>query len=161
MAHVSSLSSITSSELSDFVQREIEPDMAYIQRCNDIVDLLCQFMQNSFPRELRPSEVRKVNMAHSHFYWFCSNYHSSSFLICQCLNKIFKSSLKVYRMLSSYFYRQNKKTYSKSVTTFTSLWNIYNYYTCTFVYIFYVKLQQINHIRKPRVTDPLCSSCRR
>lgn len=109
MAHVPSLSSITSSELSAFVQREIEPDMAYIQRCNDIVDLLCQFMQNSFPRELRPSEVRKVNMAHSHFYWFCSNYHSSSFLICQCLNKIFKSSLKVYRMLSSYFYRQNKK----------------------------------------------------
>lgn len=59
MAHVTSLSSITSSELSAFVKGEIEPDMAYIQRCNDIVDLLCQFMQNSFPRELRPSEVRK------------------------------------------------------------------------------------------------------
>lgn len=59
MAHVPSLSTITSSELSAFVQSKIEPDTAYIQRCNAVVDRLCQFMNNSLPPTLRPSEVRK------------------------------------------------------------------------------------------------------
>ncbi|XP_052711005.1 2'-5'-oligoadenylate synthase 3-like [Crassostrea angulata] len=59
MAHISSLSTITSSELSSFVKSKIEPDTAYIQRCNAVVDRLCQFMINSLPPTLRPSEVRK------------------------------------------------------------------------------------------------------
>lgn len=59
MAHVPSLSTITSSELSAFVQSKIEPDTAYIQRCNAVVDRLCQFMKNSLPPKLRPAEVRK------------------------------------------------------------------------------------------------------
>lgn len=67
MAHVPSLSTITSSELSAFVQSKIEPDTAYIQRCNAVVDRLCQFM-NSLPPKLRPAEVRKVNMTHIHIY---------------------------------------------------------------------------------------------
>lgn len=68
MAHVPSLSTITSSELSAFVQSKIEPDTAYIQRCNAVVDRLCQFMNNSLPLKLRPAEVRKVNMTHIHIY---------------------------------------------------------------------------------------------
>lgn len=68
MAHVPSLSTITSSELSAFVQSKIEPDTAYIQRCNAVVDRLCQFMNNSLPPTLRPSEVRKVNMTQIPIY---------------------------------------------------------------------------------------------
>lgn len=59
MAHIPSLSTITSSELSSFVKSKIEPDTAYIQRCNAVVDRLCQFMRNSLPPKLRPAEVRK------------------------------------------------------------------------------------------------------
>lgn len=59
MAHIPSLSTITSSELSSFVKSKIEPDTAYIQRCNAVVDRLCQFMKNSLPPKLKPSEVRK------------------------------------------------------------------------------------------------------
>lgn len=54
------LSSIAATELNSFVQMEIEPDTAYNQSCKAVVDRLCQFMQNNFPDQLRPSEVRKV-----------------------------------------------------------------------------------------------------
>lgn len=54
------LSSISATELNLFVQMEIEPDTAYNQSCKAVVDRLCQFMQNNFPDQLRPSEVRKV-----------------------------------------------------------------------------------------------------
>lgn len=57
--HVSPLYSISAAELDPFVLKKIEPDRAYIQRCNAVVDRLCKFMQNSFPAELRPSEVIK------------------------------------------------------------------------------------------------------
>lgn len=56
----SSLGSITANELNTFIRNEIEPDTAYNQSCNALVDRLCQFMQNNFPDQLRPSEVRKV-----------------------------------------------------------------------------------------------------
>lgn len=55
----SSLGSITANELNTFIRNEIEPDTAYNQSCNALVDRLCQFMQNNFPDQLRPSEVRK------------------------------------------------------------------------------------------------------
>lgn len=54
-----SLSSIAATELNSFVLKEIEPDTAYNQSCRAVVDRLCQFMQNNFPDQLRPSEVRK------------------------------------------------------------------------------------------------------
>lgn len=56
-----SLGSISANELNSFIQNEIEPDTAYNRRCNAVVDRLCQFMENSFPDQLRPSAVRKVN----------------------------------------------------------------------------------------------------
>lgn len=62
-ASSSSLSSVTESNLNIFVLNEIEPDTAYNQSCRAVVDRLCQFMQNNFPGQLRPSEVRKVNQA--------------------------------------------------------------------------------------------------
>lgn len=55
------LSSIAATELNSFVLKEVEPDTAYNQSCSAVVDRLCQFMQNNFPDQLRPSEVRKVN----------------------------------------------------------------------------------------------------
>lgn len=58
----SSLSSITADKLNTFVLKEIEPDTTYNQSCRAVVDRLCQFMQNSFPDQLRPSGVRKVNL---------------------------------------------------------------------------------------------------
>lgn len=58
-ASSSSLSSITAGELNTFVLKEIEPDTAYNQSCRAVVDRLCRFMQNNFPDQLRPSEVRK------------------------------------------------------------------------------------------------------
>lgn len=58
-ASSSSLSSVTESNLNIFVLNEIEPDTAYNQSCRAVVDRLCQFMQNNFPGQLRPSEVRK------------------------------------------------------------------------------------------------------
>lgn len=74
MSHVPSLSSLTAVELSTFVQREIEPDESYIQRCNAVVDRFCQFMQNSFPEKLKPSEIRKVGKQDKiHKHWFCCN----------------------------------------------------------------------------------------
>lgn len=62
-ASSSSLSSVTESNLNIFVLNEIEPDTAYNQSCRAVVDRLCQFMQNNFLDQLRPSEVRKVNQA--------------------------------------------------------------------------------------------------
>lgn len=53
------LSPIAATELNSFVQMEIEPDTTYNQSCKAVVDRLCQFMQNNFPDQLRPSEVRK------------------------------------------------------------------------------------------------------
>lgn len=61
-ASSSSLSSITADKLNTFVLKEIEPDTTYNQSCRAVVDRLCQFMQNSFPDQLRPSGVRKVNL---------------------------------------------------------------------------------------------------
>lgn len=55
-----SLGSISANELNSFIQNEIEPDTAYNRRCNAVVDRLCQFMENSFPDQLRPSAVRKA-----------------------------------------------------------------------------------------------------
>lgn len=62
-ASSSSLRSVTESNLNIFVLKEIEPDTAYNQSCSAVVDRLCQFMQNNFPDQLRPSGVRKVNQA--------------------------------------------------------------------------------------------------
>lgn len=90
MAHVPSLSTITSSELSAFVQSKIEPDTAYIQRCNAVVDRLCQFMKNSLPPKLRPAEVRKcgslgkgtavIGKSDADLVVFLAEYHSISTL---------------------------------------------------------------------------------
>ena len=57
----SPLSDVAARELNTFVQTELEPDTEYNKSCNAVVDRLCQFMQNNFPGDLRPSEVRKVN----------------------------------------------------------------------------------------------------
>ena len=65
-ASSSPLSVVTARELNTFVQTELEPDTEYNRRCNAVVDRLCQFMQNSFPGKLRPSQVLKVT--------FVSNY---------------------------------------------------------------------------------------
>lgn len=59
-ASTTSLSSITAEELNLFVRKEIEPDKTYNKKCNAMVDQLCKFMLNSFPKKLRPSEIRKV-----------------------------------------------------------------------------------------------------
>ena len=56
------LSTLSARELNTFVQTELEPDTEYNKSCNAVVDRLCQFMQNNFPDQLRPSEVRKVNI---------------------------------------------------------------------------------------------------
>ncbi|XP_078322344.1 2'-5'-oligoadenylate synthase 1A-like [Crassostrea virginica] len=53
------LSALSARELNTFVQNELEPDTEYNKSCNAVVDRLCQFMQNNFPDQLRPSEVRK------------------------------------------------------------------------------------------------------
>ena len=60
------LSVVTARELNTFIQTELEPDTEYNKSCNAVVDRLCQFMQNNFPDQLRPSEVRKVNV----ILWF-------------------------------------------------------------------------------------------
>nr|XP_022293879.1 2'-5'-oligoadenylate synthase 1A-like [Crassostrea virginica] len=54
------LSALSARELNTFVQTELEPDTEYNKSCNAVVDRLCQFMQNNFPDQLRPSEVRKA-----------------------------------------------------------------------------------------------------
>ncbi|XP_078322331.1 2'-5'-oligoadenylate synthase 1A-like isoform X2 [Crassostrea virginica] len=59
-ASPSPLSVVTAWELNTFVQTELEPDTEYNRSCNAVVDRLCQFMQNSFPGKLRPSEVLKA-----------------------------------------------------------------------------------------------------
>lgn len=58
-ASFSSLSSVTESNLNNFILNELEPDTVYNQSCRAVVDRLCQFMQNNFPDQLRPSEIRK------------------------------------------------------------------------------------------------------
>lgn len=58
-ASTTSLSSITAEELNLYVRKEIEPDKNYNKKCNAMVDQLCKFMLNSFPKKLRPSEIRK------------------------------------------------------------------------------------------------------
>lgn len=62
-ASSSSLSSVTESNLNNFILNELEPDTVYNQSCRAVVDRLCQFMQNNFPDQLRPSEIRKVYQA--------------------------------------------------------------------------------------------------
>ena len=61
-ASSSPLSVVTARELNTFVQTELEPNTFYNQSCNAVVDRLCQFMQNSFPKMLRPSQVLKVTV---------------------------------------------------------------------------------------------------
>ena len=54
------LSVVTARELNTFIQTELEPDTEYNENCSAVVDRLCQFMQNSFPDDLKPSGVQKV-----------------------------------------------------------------------------------------------------
>ena len=68
-ASSSPLSVVTAWELNTFVQTELEPNTFYNQSCNAVVDRLCQFMQNSFPKMLRPSEVLKVTFVRNYSNW--------------------------------------------------------------------------------------------
>lgn len=62
-ASSSSLSFVTESNLNVFLSNEIEPDTACNKSFRAVVNRLIKFIQNNFPKQLRPSEVKKVNQA--------------------------------------------------------------------------------------------------
>ena len=105
----SPLSTLSARELNTFVQNELEPDTEYNKSCNTVVDRLCQFMQNNFPDQLRPSEVRKVNIILWFFFVQMKNHMPFQGEITESFQKPACIARKCFAAFCSYYYFMNKE----------------------------------------------------